>query len=254
MALTSDYSILDHLLEGCQIIGFDWRYIYVNDATMRQGKQTKETLLGRTMMEMYPGIETTEMFSALQHCMKKRVPQRKENQFIYPDGSKGWFELYIQPIPEGILILSQDISEREQANLKLEEQNQELAFQNEEKEKRAAELVLANQELALQNAEKEKRAAELVLANQEIIRRLQNIQALHRIDRAIAGSLDLDLTLNIVLEQVKTQLNIDAAAVLLLNPHTQILEFTSGLGFRSKTIERSHLRLGEGLSGRAALE
>ena len=39
--------------------------------------------------------------------------------------------------------------------------------QNEEKEKRAAELVLANQELVHQNGEKEKRAAELVLANEE---------------------------------------------------------------------------------------
>ena len=47
--------------------------------------------------------------------------------------------------------------------------NKELAFQNEEKEKRAAELVLANKELAFQNEEKEKRAAELVLANRELL-------------------------------------------------------------------------------------
>jgi signal transduction histidine kinase len=46
--------------------------------------------------------------------------------------------------------------------------NKELAFQNEEKEKRAAELVLANRELAFQNKEKEKRAAELVIANNEL--------------------------------------------------------------------------------------
>ena len=44
----------------------------------------------------------------------------------------------------------------------------ELAFQNEEKEKRAAELVIANKELAFQNEEKEKRAAELVIANKEL--------------------------------------------------------------------------------------
>jgi len=46
--------------------------------------------------------------------------------------------------------------------------NKELAFQNEEKENRAAELVLANKELAFQNEEKENRAAELVLANKEL--------------------------------------------------------------------------------------
>ena len=123
-----------------------------------------------------------------------------------------------------------------------------------ERKQGETELVLANKELAYQNEEKEKRAAELVLANKELARRLQNIQALQKIDQAIAGSLDLNLTLNVILEHVKTQLNIDAVAVLLLNPYTQILEFTSGLGFHSKAIERSRLRLGEGHSGRAALE
>ncbi len=44
--------------------------------------------------------------------------------------------------------------------------SQELAFQNDEKEKRAAELVIANQELAFQNEEKAKRVAELVIAKE----------------------------------------------------------------------------------------
>ena len=44
--------------------------------------------------------------------------------------------------------------------------NKKLAFENNEKEKRAAELVIANKELAFQNDEKEKRAAELVIAKE----------------------------------------------------------------------------------------
>ncbi|PKL85920.1 MAG: hypothetical protein CVV22_05150 [Ignavibacteriae bacterium HGW-Ignavibacteriae-1] len=46
--------------------------------------------------------------------------------------------------------------------------NKELAYQNDEKEKRAAELIIANKELAFQNDEKEKRAAILVIANKEL--------------------------------------------------------------------------------------
>jgi len=46
--------------------------------------------------------------------------------------------------------------------------NKELVFQNKEKEKRAAELLIANKELAFQNKEKEKRAAELLVANKEL--------------------------------------------------------------------------------------
>jgi signal transduction histidine kinase len=44
----------------------------------------------------------------------------------------------------------------------------ELAFQNEEKENRAAELLIANVELAFQKIEKENRAAELLIANIEL--------------------------------------------------------------------------------------
>ena len=51
----------------------------------------------------------------------------------------------------------------------------EQAFQNEEREKRAAELKLANCELAYQNDEKEKRAVELKMANDEIATKSKEI-------------------------------------------------------------------------------
>ena len=47
--------------------------------------------------------------------------------------------------------------------------NIELAFQDEEKGKRAAELIIANEELVFQNNEKEKRAVELAIANKELV-------------------------------------------------------------------------------------
>jgi len=58
--------------------------------------------------------------------------------------------------------------ERDLALVKNQEQLVQLVFQNEEKEKRAAELAIANKELVFQNEEKEKRAAELTTANKEL--------------------------------------------------------------------------------------
>jgi light-regulated signal transduction histidine kinase (bacteriophytochrome) len=46
--------------------------------------------------------------------------------------------------------------------------NKELAYENEEKEKRAAELLVANKELAYQYEEKAKREDELIFANKEL--------------------------------------------------------------------------------------
>ncbi len=103
--------VLDSLVEGCQVIGVDWTYVYVNETVAKHGQRSKEQLLGRTMMECYPGIENTEMFAALRRCMEDRTHHRIENEFAFPDGSKGWFELRFVPVPEGVCILSLDITE-----------------------------------------------------------------------------------------------------------------------------------------------
>ena len=109
------YGLLDNLLEGCQIIAPDWRYLYVNDAAARQGRRAKEQLLGRTMMEAYPGIEDTPVFAVLRQCMADRTARRMENEFAFPDGSQDWFELRIEPVPEGVFILSLEITDRKRA-------------------------------------------------------------------------------------------------------------------------------------------
>jgi PAS domain S-box-containing protein len=114
-------STLDNMLEGCQIIDYTWRYIYVNDAVARQGRVSKKGLLGKTMMQVYPGIEKTEMFATLRRCMEERVTERMLNEFEFPGGQKGWFELSIQPVPEGIFILSIDVTEREEARERMTE-------------------------------------------------------------------------------------------------------------------------------------
>jgi PAS domain S-box-containing protein len=84
--------------------------------------------------------------------------------------------------------------------------------------------------------------------------RLQRLTALRMIDIAITASLDLEVTLNVVLDHATRQLNIHAADILLLDEHTQRLDFAAGRGFRSRGLERTRVRLGSDQAGRAALE
>ena len=101
---------LDSMIEGCQIIDYDWRYIYLNEAAAKQGRKTKQEIVGYTMMQVYPGIDKTEMFGFLRNTMINRVPHQFDNEFVFADGSRGWFNLHMEPVPEGILILSIDIT------------------------------------------------------------------------------------------------------------------------------------------------
>ena len=112
---------LDHLLEGCQIIGFDWRYIYLNHTAEIHNKRLKDELLGQRYMDMWPGIEATEVFKVIRQTLEERVSTHFENKFQFPDGSLGWFDLSIQPVPEGVFILSIDITERKKIENALRE-------------------------------------------------------------------------------------------------------------------------------------
>lgn len=117
---------LDSMLEGCQIIGYDWTYLYVNDTVAKQGRKAKKDLLGKTMMEAYPGIERTAMFAHLKRCMANGISHIMENEFEYPDGEKRWFQLNIQPAREGLFILSLDITERKLEEIKFAFYNQRM--------------------------------------------------------------------------------------------------------------------------------
>ncbi len=83
---------------------------------------------------------------------------------------------------------------------------------------------------------------------------LHRLSALHTIDIAVASSLDLQVTLNIILDQTITLMGSDAADILLLNPYTQMLEYAYGRGFKTRSLEKSRIRLGQPLAGQAALE
>jgi PAS domain S-box-containing protein len=88
----------------------------------------------------------------------------------------------------GAVVVARDIARQKWA-MDLQIANKELAFQNDEKGKRADELILANKELAFQNEEKGKRADELILANEELA--FQNDEKEKRADELIIANKEL---------------------------------------------------------------
>ena len=88
----------------------------------------------------------------------------------------------------------------------------------------------------------------------QTLRQVSRLGALRELDTAIMSSFDLQLTLDVLLKQVRTHLEVDAAAVLLLDPHSLYLEAAAWIGYRGKGPSGLRLRLGEGFGGQAALD
>ena len=96
--------------------------------------------------------------------------------------------------------------------------------------------------------------AERKVAAERIKLQVEHLQALRDIDIAIAANPDLALTLNVILTQVRTQLKVDAADVLLLDERARELEYAAGSGFRAEAMSGTRLWLGQGYAGKAALQ
>lgn len=88
----------------------------------------------------------------------------------------------------------------------------------------------------------------------ETQQRLERLKALQAIDTAITSSLDLNLTLTVLIEQVTLQLGVDAADVLILDSYTHTLNYAAGRGLRAPELQRTRLMLGQGHAGQAALD
>lgn len=103
---------LDNLIEGFQLISFDWTYLYMNKAAIKYSHEEPENIIGQKIQDVYPGIEHSDMFRHMEHCMTHRVSSSFENRFIYPDGEEAWFDLRVAPVPEGISVLALEITDK----------------------------------------------------------------------------------------------------------------------------------------------
>ena len=90
-------------------------------------------------------------------------------------------------------------------------------------------------------------------ADLKIQEHLMRLDALRKIDQAISSSFDLNISLNILLSYAIRLLDVDAATVLQLNPELNMLEYKTGLGFKTDAVKKSSVKLGESYAGKVAL-
>lgn len=122
-----DFHVFDHISDGAQVLDAEWRYVYINDVAARQGRSTVDALLGRSLLETYPGFEDTPLFAELRACMVERRGTRTLNDFSYPDGERAYFQLRIDPLPDGtILLISTDVTEEAARQVLLDKMRAEI--------------------------------------------------------------------------------------------------------------------------------
>jgi putative nucleotidyltransferase with HDIG domain len=121
-------------------------------------------------------------------------------------------------------------------------------------EDKILELEKVNRVLEQDIVERQRAETEITRLFEESQQRLKQLEALHSIDIAISASMDLHITLSVLLKHVESLLGVDAADILLFNPGLRQFRFSAGRGFHTDDIERANVRIGTSFAGRAALE
>ena len=84
----------------------------------------------------------------------------------------------------------------------------------------------------------------------DAVNRLERLTALRSVGRAISGSPDMRLTLQVILDQAIAGLGVDAADVLLVDESDGMLELIASTGFQSTSIPDYRLAVNEEFPGR----
>jgi putative nucleotidyltransferase with HDIG domain len=114
-------------------------------------------------------------------------------------------------------------------------------------------LSAEDERLMLIFAERAALALERTRLLEQITQHLRRLTVLHTIDLAITTSMDLHVTLAVLLDQVMPELEADGASVLLYNPEERLLRSTTSRGVGGELNSRQQFQLSECLAGQVIL-
>ena len=109
----------------------DFKIVYCNDEMFAYTNMKQEEIIGRTCKEVFPSIFENGVFERLVKCVTTGEPDKYEVKSI-KNIETVWFEASIIRLNNnGVTVTATNITEEKNADLKLENLNKQLIFQNE---------------------------------------------------------------------------------------------------------------------------
>lgn len=236
--------LFEKAIEPIFLVDANFRYIDVNRKAEELTGFTRNELLTMSILDMIPPEQMSRSTDALEKLRSRGAYERFEGKLRTKDGR--WLDIEVRSSAiqkDGRFIGSRDvvldISEQKRYQDEVRRTHEELEQQVQERT-----LALTNLNAVLHGEVAVRRKIERKIAEQ-----LERQRALSTVERSIASSLNLSVTLNVFIDQVMGQLRSDAASVMLYDPASQELCFAAERGFRSNRITKVTVRAGKSLAG-----
>jgi PAS domain S-box-containing protein len=166
--------LFDHISSGVAVYeakdgGKDFIIKDINRAGQRISRIKREEVLGRSVLDVFPGVKEFGLFEVFRQVWRTGESQRHPVSLYRDDRLSHWAENYVYRLPsEEIVAVYDDVTERKRAEKALQEAYDELERRV---EVRTAELWKANEQLQ-REIEERKEAEETLQASEERYRLL----------------------------------------------------------------------------------
>jgi PAS domain S-box-containing protein len=101
--------------------GEDFVFKDINPSGARIGRLKREDHLGKSVLEVYPGVKALGLFAALQQVWRTGVPQRYPMSAYEDERISLWVENYVCKLPTGeVVTVYDDITERKRVDAERE--------------------------------------------------------------------------------------------------------------------------------------
>ena len=102
------HAVLDTIAEGVVILDGDWNIVFINKYGAPCASLTPREMIGQNYWEVAPEASGTMFEQQIRRCATDRVPVQFE---MRTPRRQRWLQVRAYPLPEGVCVFAQDITE-----------------------------------------------------------------------------------------------------------------------------------------------
>ena len=196
--------IVDSIADGFYALDRLWRFTHVNDAALRHMGKTREEILGRKLLDIFPESRGSIIETEYARAMESGEPRHFKNPSLITGRI---LEIHAYPGSEILTVLFRDVTEQTLLATALRESEESLRLANEHLEQRVRERTMDLQNLTgeLERSRHELRnlVSELVMAEERERKRIAGVLHDEVAQTLAAAKMRIDMLANTSSDQMQ---------------------------------------------------